>query len=347
MEYKTLWMNYFKNYPLSTIQDFIKLLYQATLGSAHLIENELDNYQYLLKEYESIQYDETHPLYEKIGEKYVRIHLEAIPKEHLKTMHRLFMKSVEINTNKEDLLNQFLNVEKGIQEGWIPFELETWKKEVDEYILKGLPVVSHSEIYRKHYHPHYRLMKKEYVKLIQLLYKIDQLKPQSILTIEGNSGAGKSSLATLLSEIYGFPIVHMDDFFLQSYQRSEERIKEIGGNVDYERFYKEVVLPLKQKQSFTYQVFDCQSMSITTSKEINFETSIIVEGSYSMHPYFKDYADLTIFLEVSNALQLERILNRNGAFMLERFKNEWIPKEDAYYKEFHIKEKADLILNMD
>ena len=66
MNKKELWNLYFKQYPLSTIQDFIKFLYQSTLGSAHLIQSVEDNYAYLLKEYESIQHDSNHILYERI-----------------------------------------------------------------------------------------------------------------------------------------------------------------------------------------------------------------------------------------------------------------------------------------
>lgn len=33
---------------------------------------------------------------------------------------------------------------------------------------------------------------------------------------------------------------HMDDFYLQGRQRTYERLNEVGGNVDYERFAKEV-----------------------------------------------------------------------------------------------------------
>ena len=32
----------------------------------------------------------------------------------------------------------------------------------------------------------------------------------------------------------------MDDYFLQPYQRTEERLAEPGGNVDYERFKEEI-----------------------------------------------------------------------------------------------------------
>lgn len=160
---KELWIKYFERYPLSQIQDFIKYLYQSVLGSAHLIVDENANYQRLLDEYNSIDHDKTHILYEEISDVLVRVHLEALNKEELKDIHRLFMLSAEVSSSKEELLKVFSKVEEGIVEGWIPFDINDWKKEIDEYINKGCPVVSHSEIFRKQYHPHYRLMKKEYL----------------------------------------------------------------------------------------------------------------------------------------------------------------------------------------
>ena len=67
---------------------------------------------------------------------------------------------------------------------------------------------------------------------------------------------------------------------------------------------------------------------------------VIIEGSYSHHPYFGDAYDLRVFLEVTPPEQRNRILKRNGEFMLERFVNEWIPKENAYFEKFGIKNAA-------
>ena len=72
-----------------------------------------------------------------------------------------------------------------------------------------------------------------------LLDRIDSLmelgKPINI-AIDGNSGAGKSTLANILGGIYDANIFHMDDFFLTPDLRTEERLREVGGNVDYVRF---------------------------------------------------------------------------------------------------------------
>lgn len=68
----------------------------------------------------------------------------------------------------------------------------------------------------------------------------------------------------------------------------------------------------------------------------------IVEGSYSTHPAFGNYADITVFSEVEPREQLQRILLRNGSHMAELFKTRWIPLEEAYFEAYRISEKADV-----
>ena len=80
-------------------------------------------------------------------------------------------------------------------------------------------------------------------------------KKQIIVAIDGRCAAGKTTLTSLLQKKTGANIFHMDDFFLRPEQRTPERFSQPGGNVDYERFYNEVVLPIHNKQSFTYRIF--------------------------------------------------------------------------------------------
>ena len=135
----------------------------------------------------------------------------------------------------------------------------------------------------------------------------------------------------------------MDEFFLQPHQRTKERFAEVGGNVDYERFNQEVINKLNE-QTITYQVFDCSCMQLTSTKIIDLSKGLIVEGCYSHHPYFKDYMDYKVFLSIDRETQVSRIRKRNGEMMLQRFVNEWIPKEDVYFETYNIKEKSDIIL---
>lgn len=341
---KQIWIQYFEKYPLGEIQDFIKLLYQSVLGSAHLVVSVQDNFAYLTQEYESITYDASHIFYEEISDDLVRVHLEAIPKKHLKTMHTLFMKSVNVQEDKSKLIEVLQEARELVDKGMLPFDLKEYERTLKEYIKTGCPVMSHSETFKKYYHPHYRLMKKEYLKYIDLLFKIDSLEKHSVIAIDGYAGAGKSTLASFLQDVYKYPVIHMDDFFLQPHQRNKERLSEAGGNVDYERFLKEVIFPLDKKESFSYQIFDCSIMELNGKRDISFDTSVIVEGCYSHHPYFQDYMTLKVFMDIKEEEQKQRILNRNGKHMLERFLKEWIPMEKQYFERFQIKENSDFVV---
>ncbi|MBQ4051697.1 MAG: uridine kinase, partial [Oscillospiraceae bacterium] len=70
----------------------------------------------------------------------------------------------------------------------------------------------------------------------------------------------------------------------------------------------------------------------------------VIEGSYSLHPHFGDYADLKVFLKISPELRGERILAR-PAFLHERFFNEWIPMEQLYFDTFSVASRCDLVLD--
>lgn len=339
------YQDYFHRYPSSSSQDFVKFLYQSYLGGGHLITNEEDNYKYLLKEYNELIYDENHILFEEISDDLVRVHLEALKEDELKLMHRLFMLSASYSLPKDCFIKELNHVEDMIKDELIPLSYDEYKTYIEKYKEENYPLVRHSVSFRENYHPHYRLMKKQYIPLLELLKKMSTLEKQSVILIEGHAGAGKSTLANIISDIFQYPIIHVDDFFLQPHQRTKERLKEIGGNLDYERFYNEVVLPINNKQSFSYQVFDCSLMSLTDDVHIEFSQSIIIEGSYSMHPYFKDYATFKIFLDVDKEVQVQRIRERNGEFLTKKFINEWIPKENEYFEYFKIKERADYLLD--
>lgn len=186
-------------------------------------------------------------------------------------------------------------------------------------------------------------------KLSAMFNKIDELieKQDSVnIAIEGNSGAGKSTIAKLIKSKYDSNLFHMDDFFLRPEQKTEVRLNEVGGNIDYERFNMEVVNGLKSSLEFEYQIYNCQSLKLDETRRIRPKVLNIIEGVYSMHPLFIDIYDLKIFLEIDEKTQVERILKRNGDFMLGRFINEWIPMENQYFIEMDIKNKCNIILRL-
>ena len=181
----------------------------------------------------------------------------------------------------------------------------------------------------------------------QLTAQIDLLlsrQDRVTVAIDGFCTSGKTTLAAHLAAHYDCCVLHMDDFFLRPEQRTPDRLAQPGGNVDYERFRQEVLEPLLAGRSFSYRPYDCSTRTLSDPVEILPKALTVIEGSYSHHPYFSDPYDLKVFLTVTPDLQRRRILERPPALQ-QRFFEEWIPMEHAYFAAFDIPGKADLVMN--
>lgn len=172
----------------------------------------------------------------------------------------------------------------------------------------------------------------------RLLKQSDQ--PSIVAAIDGKSGSGKSTLGRILKEVYDCNVFHADDFFLRQEQRTNRRLDEAGGNLDYERLKSEILDQIEKQIEFSFHPYDCSSQSLKDSVEVIPKRLNIVEGSYSQHPYFGDVYDLRFFLNLEEEEQIRRIHDRNGEFMLKRFQAEWIPMENRYFEAFKIAEKS-------
>ena len=178
----------------------------------------------------------------------------------------------------------------------------------------------------------------------QLLQKIDLLLGQKgavLVAIDGNCTAGKTTLAAKLAERYDCNVFHMDDFFLRPEQRTPERYAQPGGNVDYERFFQEVMTPLLAGETFSYRPFDCKTFTLAEPVQVTPKPLTVIEGTYSLHPYFGDVYDLKVLLTVPEEKQRQRILQRPAA-LHRRFFEAWIPMENHYFSHFDL--QPDLIL---
>ncbi|MCL2828091.1 MAG: hypothetical protein FWD99_05060 [Oscillospiraceae bacterium] len=165
-----------------------------------------------------------------------------------------------------------------------------------------------------------------------------------LLAIDGDSAAGKSTLATALQQAYQCNVIHMDHFFLQAEQRTEARLAEPGGNVDYERFIEEVLTPLQAHSTFSYRPFDCKTMGFGPEITIRPHPLTVVEGAYSLHPVFGEPYHIKVFMTVDEPEQLRRIKARNGGAQIEQFQTKWIPMEKWYFSQLDIQARCDFVL---
>ena len=178
--------------------------------------------------------------------------------------------------------------------------------------------------------------------------KIEQLiekKNKVIIAIDGPSAAGKSTFSKQLANKYNAILFHTDNYFLPKIRKTESRLNQIGGNVDYERINKEIFNDIN-KETIISNYYNCKIETLEYMKPVFNKDIVIIEGVYSMHPLLINNYDLLIYLDVDSKKQLERIEERNGTLMLDKWINEWIPLENKYFKEANIKNTADYIINI-
>lgn len=180
-----------------------------------------------------------------------------------------------------------------------------------------------------------------------MIEKLLGRRERVLVAIDGNSGAGKSTLGAALAGRFDANLLHMDEFFLSAERKTPQRLSEPGGNVDYERFKSEVLDPLLTGMPFCYRPFDCQTGAMGMPVAVARKDLSIIEGSYSLHPTLAHAYDLKVFCSIEPEPQRRRILERNGAGMLERFEREWIPLENAYFDAFSIPAQCDIVLRTD
>lgn len=166
-----------------------------------------------------------------------------------------------------------------------------------------------------------------------------------VIAVDGRAASGKTTLADSLSKRLSASVIHMDDFFLPREMRTDERLSQPGGNLHYERFCREVLPNLAKAEDFRYQRFDCAEMAPGDWIKVCKSDIYIVEGSYSHHPVFGDYAHVKIFMDISPEKQMLRIVQRNGAQRAEVFRRCWIPMEESYFAAYSVKENSDIVLD--
>lgn len=342
---KEILLKHLKQYPQMQLQDAVKLLYQSEFGGGHLIASPEKSLNRLKEEYEHIQEPDSSVICEPIGGGMYRIYLSAL--DHglsAETLNRMFVETADRKVGtRESFEKKLALLIRCCQTGELPFDKAQAESFLASYRSQGYPAVSHSDGYRSAFHPAYRVVSDSYVRYYEAFVRIDRaLKEnrQVQIAIDGMCAAGKSTMGRILQSIYSCRLFHMDDFFLQPHQRTADRLAQIGGNVDYERFKKEVLNHLDDREGLEYQIYSCKSQTLDKRIQTSWTPLNIIEGSYSQHPCFGDIWDLRFFCEIDPAEQLNRIRIRNGEAMCQRFKQEWIPKENAYFSAFGIREKS-------
>lgn len=333
-------------YPDMGPQDVFKLCFQGARGAEHLLRDTLAAKCYFDAEWEGTKAKDA-PLFEEISDGFCRVDLGAWKARSLPGdwLFRLFAKTASTPVAGDPLAEYLAAADEWVRTAPVEFTVEAWETALAEYRAAGTPAVHHSDGYRETYRPAYRVISRRLTRLFPILEAIsEKMSAVTPLTvaIDGRAASGKTTLAKDLSAVLNAAVIHMDDFFLPPDLRTGERLAEVGGNVHYERFCREVLPRLAEPGAFSYRVFDCGRMDFGGERAVSDAPLRIVEGSYAHHPAFGDYAHVKVFSTVDAEEQMARILRRNGAALAERFRTEWIPKEETYFRTREIEKSAHL-----
>jgi hypothetical protein len=152
-----------KKYPLMQIDDKIKLLMQGTLGPAHLINDKEQVRKRIYAEYEQIKdLNYEYDLVEHISDKFVRIYLKPFY-EKFKTFDNL----IEVFFKSCDNVSDLYYLEKDLMKLRETETIEN-KEAIDKYFYSGDILISHSKIYKDNYHPHYLVINKRYLSILNI-----------------------------------------------------------------------------------------------------------------------------------------------------------------------------------
>ena len=349
-----------KTYPHMRPADYVKLLYQNEFGCSHFLQEAPRRcMERLREEFDSLPAQRetaAAPRMEPIGNGLCRAFLKPGPrmKEFLPLLNLMCLSTAAAYSGSQTRLQQKLELLRQMAAKGLPHvgqaELENF---LDRYAASGYGPVGHSCEYKQAYHPHYRVVRKAYDTYLPVLWAAMKLrdsvgkqgKRPGILAIDGCCGSGKTFLSGLLAEVFHCSVFHMDNFYLPPERRSDRWMTEPAGNIDRERFLREVLIPLKNGEKVLYRPYSCQKRAMMPAVEISPGRLAVVDGSYSMHPDFRSYYDFRVFLTCLANVQQRRIFLRGDGKHLEDFLEWWIPAEERYFDSMRVSETCDLVLN--
>lgn len=181
----------------------------------------------------------------------------------------------------------------------------------------------------------------------------------SVVAIDGESGAGKSTIAPLIAEKTDAALIHTDDFYaghIPDQDWDEFSIQERYENVlDWARIREQVIEPLRSGRPAGWHAFDFSSglredgtfgMEIQ-GKERQPAEVILLEGAYAASPKLSDLIDLSVLLDVARSKRHARLRDREDFAFRRAWHERWDEVEVYYRREVKPKSSYDLVIELE
>jgi uridine kinase len=157
-----------------------------------------------------------------------------------------------------------------------------------------------------------------------------------VLCIDGPAGAGKTELSALIAaEFPGSLTVHMDDL----YDGWDDSL----GEALTQRLHVSIIEPLKAAMPLKLQKYNWHEECFGEMYEVELPELLIVEGVGAAQEIMRAIATLTVFVDIDDETGKQRVLSRDGGYMVSRIED-WQKQQAAHHKKHRTRESCDLVL---
>ena len=345
-DFLTIARAHWARYPLMEPRDFAKLAYQSEFGPAHMVRSPDKVLLALLEERKQAGAEPLPP--EPIGNGLCRFPITQALSTlwELPLVGRMFTWTMARTEGTAQGLAEKLAQLASLPVPGMGEYLEGWRR-------GGCPPVRHSEAFRRAYDPHYRVLRQDCARYLPALIPLEKLarelparrKGPALIAIDGRCGSGKTGFAALAADLLACSadVVHMDDFYLPPERRAENWMDVPAGNMDLERFRREVLCSPDRDGGTAYRPYDCRTGRLGEPVEL-WEPVTVVEGTYSQHPGLAERYDYKVFLTCGREEQTRRLRAREKDYY-PTFDRVWRALEERYFAACGTETAADLTVD--
>jgi uridine kinase len=193
-----------------------------------------------------------------------------------------------------------------------------------------------------------------------MLIEIDRRRARTerpfVVAIDGRSGSGKSTVASMAAEATGAAVIPCDDFFAASVPGSgwdaRTPAERASDALDWRRLRSEALEPLRAGRRARWRPFDFAAgprpdgsygLQDSATERLP-KPVIVVDGAYSTRPELVDLVDFAVLVEAPVALRLRRLTAREDPGFLEQWRGRWEPAEEHYFTRVRPPSAFDLVL---
>ncbi len=157
-----------------------------------------------------------------------------------------------------------------------------------------------------------------------------------VITIDGPAGSGKTTLAKELSSVLdSCYTIHMDDL----YEGWDSTL-----NLKLTAKLKTILSNVKNGNRISFRPFDWVESKFASQVDVAAPKFLIIEGVGSGQSCVREFVSLSLWIEVSPDLGLERVIKRDGPLIAE-FMPAFIVAQNAHFEKEATKKSADYRLS--